>query len=118
METERIALSQRERDRLKVLHEVKQKHVTQAGLRGARVEIERRLDGSHWLRFRDRYLRLRYYPQQANPSDLRPSGLADQKPKLPVRAKTKYRPLSDHPWRKSWKRTLLNGKKADISTLR
>src|SRR5256885_6306841 len=29
METERIALSQRERDRLKVLHEVKQKHLTQ-----------------------------------------------------------------------------------------
>ena len=25
------------------------------GLRGARAEIERRLDGSHWLRFRGRY---------------------------------------------------------------
>ena len=31
-----------------------------AGLRGAQVEIERRLDGSHWLRFRGRYLRLRH----------------------------------------------------------
>jgi hypothetical protein len=29
METERIALSQRDRDRLKVLHEVKQKYLTQ-----------------------------------------------------------------------------------------
>jgi hypothetical protein len=29
-----------------------------AGLRGARVEMERRLDGSHWLRFRGRYLPL------------------------------------------------------------
>jgi hypothetical protein len=29
METERITLSQRERDRLKVLHEVQQKHLTQ-----------------------------------------------------------------------------------------
>src|SRR6202165_327262 len=29
METERIAMSQRERDRLRVLHEVKQKHLTQ-----------------------------------------------------------------------------------------
>ena len=29
-----------------------------AGLRGAAVEIERRLDGSHWLRYRGRYLRL------------------------------------------------------------
>jgi hypothetical protein len=36
METERIALSQRERDRLKVLHEVKQEHLTQ-------VEAARRL---------------------------------------------------------------------------
>jgi transposase len=27
-----------------------------AGLRGAAVEIERRLDGSHWLRYRGRYL--------------------------------------------------------------
>jgi hypothetical protein len=26
-----------------------------AGLRGTQVEIERRLDGSHWLRFRGRY---------------------------------------------------------------
>ena len=30
METERIALSQRERERLKVLHEVKQNHLMQA----------------------------------------------------------------------------------------
>ena len=29
METERIALSQRDRDRLKVLHDVRQKHLTQ-----------------------------------------------------------------------------------------
>ena len=36
METERIALSQRERDRLKVLHDVEQKHLTQ-------VEAARRL---------------------------------------------------------------------------
>src|SRR5579863_3494137 len=36
METERMALSQRERDRLKVLHEVQQEHLTQ-------VEAARRL---------------------------------------------------------------------------
>ena len=29
METERIALSQRERDRLKILHDVQQTHLTQ-----------------------------------------------------------------------------------------
>jgi hypothetical protein len=45
-----------------------------AGLRGAQVEIERRLDGSHWLRFRGRYLRLRHCPaplRSASPSGLR-----------------------------------------------
>src|SRR5260370_5231694 len=150
METERIALSQRERDRLRVLHEVKQKQITQMeaarrlqisdrhirrllfrlgergdravihGLRGkpsnrrlaarlelkilrrvrqryadfgptlvaehlaqeAQVEIERRLDGSHWLRFRGRYLRLRHCPAplrpSASPSCLRPPGLAER----------------------------------------
>jgi predicted ArsR family transcriptional regulator len=36
METERIALSQRERDRLRVLHEVKRKQITQ-------IEAARRL---------------------------------------------------------------------------
>jgi predicted ArsR family transcriptional regulator len=30
METERIALSQRERDRLRVLHEIRQKQITQS----------------------------------------------------------------------------------------
>jgi len=53
-----------------------------AGLRGAQVEIERRLDGSHWLRFRGRYLRLRHCPASlrpsASPSGLRPPGLAEQ----------------------------------------
>jgi len=34
-----------------------------AGLRGAQVELERGLDGSHWLRFRGRYLRLHHCPE-------------------------------------------------------
>ena len=33
-----------------------------AGLRGARVEVERRLDGSRWVRFRGSYLSLRPCP--------------------------------------------------------
>src|SRR6202795_1146482 len=53
-----------------------------AGLRGAAVEIERRLDGSHWLRYRGRYLHLRHCPEPArttaSPSGLRPAGLAQQ----------------------------------------
>jgi hypothetical protein len=36
-----------------------------AGLRGAQVEIKRRLDSSHWLRFRGRYLPLRPCPELA-----------------------------------------------------
>ena len=92
-----------------------------AGLRGAQVEIERRLDGTHWLRFRGRYLSLLpcpNAPRSASPSGLRPPGLADRKPKPPTQIKTHYIPPPHHPWRKSWKRTILNCKKPDISTLR
>lgn len=92
-----------------------------AGLRGARVEIERRLDNSHWLRFRGRYLPLHACPEaprSATPSGLRPTGVADQKPKPSTKTKTKYIPPADHPWRKPWKRTFLFCRKPDISTLR
>ncbi len=93
-----------------------------AGLRGARAEIERRLDGSHWLRFRGRYLPLVACPapppRSASPSGLRPTGLADPKPQVQTRINTKYHPPSDHPWRRPWKRTFLSCEKPDISTLR
>jgi len=92
-----------------------------AGLSGARAEIERRLDGSHWLRFLGRYLPLHpcpAAPRSASPSGLRPAGLADHKPKTPTHIKTKHIPPPDHPWRKPWKRTFLFGRKPDISTLR
>ena len=83
-----------------------------AGLRGARVEIERRLDGSHWLRFRGRYLPLRPCPEAApragSPSGLRPPGL----PANPLSRNYKSAPPS-HPWR-----TFQYGRKPDISTLR
>jgi hypothetical protein len=84
-----------------------------AGLRRARVLVERRLDGSLWARFRQRYLPLQPCPAApllaATPSGLRPPGLAAK-----TRRKTKYVPPPTHPW----KRTLLLGRKADISTLR
>ena len=90
---------------------VPREHVC-AGLRGAQVEIERRLDGTHWLRFRGRYLPLVHCQEPpartASPSGLRPPGLAVHrvsKPQKPV--------PHDHPWR-----TFQYGRKPDISTLR
>jgi hypothetical protein len=83
-----------------------------AGLRGAQVEIERRLDGSHWLRFRGRYLRLRHCPaatpRAVSPCGLRPSGLT-----APTLSKVYKSAPPNHPWR-----TFLYGRKPDISTLR
>ena len=84
------------------------------GLRGARVQVERRLDGSLWVRFRDGYLSLTPCPAAAavlaaSPSGLRPPGLAAK-----TKRKTKYVPPPTHPW----KRTLLLCKKEDISILR
>src|SRR5260370_14255861 len=86
--------------------------------------IERRLDGSHWLRYRGSYLHLRPCPEpmrpSASPSGLRPPRLAAQKPKPKnkIKTKTKYHVPADHPWRRPWKRTFLCGKEPDISTLR
>jgi DNA-binding Lrp family transcriptional regulator len=90
----------------------------QPGLRNSRVLIERRLDGSSWVRYRGHHLPLQLAPA-ASPSGLRPPGPA-AKPKLPARA---WRPPKDHPWRVAihhdvLERTLLSGAKADISTLR
>ena len=93
-----------------------------AGLRGAAVEIERRLDGSHWLRYRGRYLPLRPCPEplrpSASPSGLRPPGLAERSTKPPNKSKPKYHVPAEHPWRRPWKRTFLSCEKPDISTLR
>src|ERR1700726_2123070 len=93
-----------------------------AGLRGAAVEIERRLDGSYWLRYRGRYLHLRACPEpaqrSASPSGLRPPGLAERTPKPKNQSKPKYHVPAEHPWRRPWKRTILSGGKPDISTLR
>src|ERR1700674_4228197 len=95
-----------------------------AGLRGAQVEIERRLDGSHWLRFRGRYLRPRHCPAprrpSASPSGLRPPGLAERtpRPKNKIKPKPKYHVPAHHPWRKPWNRTFLPGENPHISTLR
>src|ERR1700745_2779958 len=53
METERITLSQRERDRLKVLHEVKQKHLSQVAA-AARLKVTDRQVAQMLLLIRER----------------------------------------------------------------
>jgi len=88
-----------------------------AGLRGARAEIERRLDGTHWLRFGGRSLPLRLCPEPArSPSAVSLRLTAGRKPNPQPRKK--YHPPSDHPWRRPWKRTFLLCREPDISTLR
>src|SRR5204863_8083542 len=93
-----------------------------AGLRVAAVEIERRLDGSHWLRYRGRYLHLRPCPEpvrrSTSPSGLRRPGLVERTPKPQNQIKPKYPVPADRPWRRGGKRTLLSGGKPEISTLR
>ena len=91
METERITLSQRERDRLKVWHEVQQKHLTQVAA-AARLKVTDR-------QVRRMLLRIREHGDGALVHGLR------------------GRP-EDHPWRRPWKRTFLSGQNPDISTLR
>jgi Helix-turn-helix domain len=98
---------------------VPREHVC-VGLRGARAEIERRLDGSHWLRFRGRYLPLVACPAPgcASPSGLRPAGLAQPRIQAPKEIRPAYHVPPGHPWRRPWKRTFLLCGKEDISTLR
>ena len=83
-----------------------------ARLRGAQVEIERRLDGSHWLRFRNRYLRLRHCPEPA-PRAVSPSGLRPPVLTANRLARAYKSAPPNHPWR-----TFQYGRKPDISTLR
>jgi hypothetical protein len=75
------------------------------GLRKARVLVEQRLDGSHWVRFRKKFIPLRPLPKPAplaaSPSGLRPSGLAAKTKPIP---KSKYKPPRTHPWRQPFKR--------------
>jgi hypothetical protein len=79
------------------------REAVRAGLRGAWVQVERRLGGSHWLRFQGSYLPLVACPgaprPSASPSGLRPPGLAEP-PEL--KPKHKHIPPPDHPWRRTF----------------
>jgi hypothetical protein len=91
----------------------------QPGLRKSRVLVEQRLDGSRWVRYRGKHLPLQPLPPStpvaASPSGLRPPGLAAKSLPLP---RPRPKPAPDHPWRRPFSRTLLLGRRADVSTLR
>jgi transposase len=85
------------------------------GLRGSKVLLEQRLDGSLQMKWRNRYLKFRPIERPA-PADQQKVGDA-----LGLRtctSPTKYKPGPDHPWRQPQTRTFLYGTKKDISTLR
>ena len=78
METERIALSQRERDRLKVLHEIQQKHLTQVA--GAtRLNISDRQVRRMLLRLRERGDRSLVHGLRGRPSNRKLPARLEQK---------------------------------------
>ena len=68
METERITLSQRERDRLKVLYEVNQKHLTQVAA-AQRLKVTDRHVRRMLLRLRERGDRALVHGLRGRPSN-------------------------------------------------
>ena len=67
-----------------------------AGLRGAKVTVEKRLDGSIHVRFRDDYLTVSELPP-AQPKAGQP------KQRKPRREPTVVIPADDHPWRQDYR---------------
>jgi transposase len=78
METERITLSQRERDRLKVLHEVKQKHLSQVPA-AERLKVTDRQVRRMLLRTRERGDRALAHGLRGRPSNRKLAARLEQK---------------------------------------
>src|ERR1700693_5582086 len=78
METERITLSQRERDRLKVLHEVQQKHLTQVAA-AERLKVSDRHVRRVLLRLRERGDRSLIHGLRGRPSNRKLATRLEQK---------------------------------------
>src|SRR5438034_5472059 len=78
METERIAICQRERDRLRVLHEVKQKQITQIAAAG-RLKITARQVRRLLLRLREQGDRGLIHGLRGRPSNRRLAPVFEQK---------------------------------------
>jgi len=78
METERITLSHRERDRLKVLHEVKQKHLSQVAA-AVRLKVSDRQVRRMLLRIRERGDRAVVHGLRGRPSNRKLAARLEQK---------------------------------------
>jgi len=78
METERITLSHRERDRLKVLHEVKQKHLSQVAA-AVRLKVSDRQVRRMLLRIRERGDGALVHGLRGRPSNRRLAARLEQK---------------------------------------
>ena len=78
METERITLSQRERDRLKVLHEVKQKHLSQVAA-ADRLKVTDRQVRRMLLRLRERGDATLVHGLRGRPSNRKLASRVEQK---------------------------------------
>jgi hypothetical protein len=78
METERIAWSQRERDRLRVLHEVEQGHLTQVAVAG-RIHLCDRQVRRLLLRLRERGDRAAIHGLRGRPSNRKLAARFEQK---------------------------------------
>jgi len=102
-------------------YQIERRSIT-GGLRGGKVIVEERLDGSWRLRYRDRYLRFHEVPTATPkpPARLRRRGAGASTPPPVAPAPAPRRPAADHPWRQPFqkKRPFLLCPKEDISTLR
>ena len=96
-----------------------QKKSAFAGLRGSKVSVETRTDGSMRLGWKGKYLRVHEIEGAANKArGLRPSAAVELRSPSATGRSPQRKPPKDHPWRKPYNRTLLLCAKADISTLR
>jgi transposase/signal recognition particle subunit SEC65 len=93
---------------------IDRKHIT-AGLRGAKVVMEQRLDGSLHIRWKTTYLK---YEPIEKPQKVTKENPGDALGLRPRTSPTKHKPGPHHPWRQDTARTFLFGRNEDISTLR
>lgn len=106
-------------------YQIERRSIT-GGLRGGKVTVEERLDGSVKLRWQGRYLRYHRVLPRPKTTTTTTSTRETTKDRrrvaapasVPSASASPRRPAKDHPWRQPFKRSVLSGGKPDISTLR